>query len=251
MFLNIHGILMLVRFMQRYFSNELNNNTFKLNNDDIYHITKVMRMNENDLIEVVYQKCVYLCNLDFSGSEVSVKLNSKVESVNDESQEIVLIIPLLKEAKMDLILQKATELGVNKIIPVVMERSIVHLDNDRQSKKIERWTKICKEASEQSMRVTIPVITEVKRITDLKSLEGVKLVCSTLEKENTIKMFLQSNKSYDKINIVIGPEGGLSLKEEDYLKSIGFAPVSLGKRIMRVETVPLFILSVLNYEIME
>ena len=152
---------------------------------------------------------------------------------------------------MDLILQKATELGVNKIIPVVMERSIVHLDNDRQSKKIERWTKICKEASEQSMRVTIPVITEVKRITDLKSLEGVKLVCSTLEKENTIKMFLQSNKSYDKINIVIGPEGGLSLKEEDYLKSIGFTPVSLGKRIMRVETVPLFILSVLNYEIME
>lgn len=237
--------------MQRYFSNELKDNKFKLKKDDIYHITHVMRMKDNDKIEVVYEKQVYLCNLSFSNDDVSVVINQKLESINSDTAEITLIIPLLKEVKMDLILQKSTELGVNKIIPVIMERSIVRLDKERELKKIERWTKICKEASEQSMRVTIPVITEVKQLTDLKELDGVKLVCSTVEKRNTIKMFLQSNKSYDKINIVIGPEGGLSLKEENYLRNIGFTPVSLGSRIMRVETVPLFILSVLNYEIME
>lgn len=237
--------------MQRYFSNELKNNNFKLKNDDIYHITRVMRMKENDLIEVVYEREVYLCNLEFNNGELYVNLKEKIESQNIDNHETVLILPLLKENKMDLILQKATELGVNKIVPVKMERSIVHIDKERELKKIERWTKICKEASEQSMRVTIPIITEVKELKDLECIDGVKLVCSTVEKTNTIKMFLQSNKSYDKINIVVGPEGGISLKEEEYLKSIGFTPVSLGSRIMRVETVPLFILSVLNYEIME
>ena len=237
--------------MQRYFSNELKDNKFILNSDDLYHIMRVMRMKENDLIEVVYEKEVYLCNLCFTNGECNVCLKEKLEDKNEDNYEIVLIIPLLKEAKMDLILQKATELGVNKIIPVMMERSIVKIDKDREIKKIERWTKICKEASEQSMRVTIPIITEVKKLNELDGLDGVKLVCSTAEKTNTIKMFLQTNKSYDKINIAIGPEGGISSKEEEYLKSIGFSAVSLGKRIMRVETVPLFILSVLNYENME
>ena len=237
--------------MQRYFSHELKDNQFKLNDDDLYHITRVMRMKENDLIEVVYEKEVYLCSLEFNNNEISVNIKNKIEELSEENHEIVLIIPLLKEAKIDLILQKATELGVSKIIPVIMERSIVKIDSERELKKIERWTKICKEASEQSMRVTIPVITEVKKLSDLKEIEGVKLVCSTKEKQNTIKMFLQTNQSYDKINIVIGPEGGITLKEEEYLNSIGFESVSLGKRIMRVETVPMFILSVLNYEIME
>lgn len=237
--------------MQRYFSNDLHDNKFKLNSDDVYHITKVMRMSTTDLVEVVYKKEVYLCGLEFNSKEVYAVIKEKEENVLEDHLETVLIIPLLKEAKMDIILQKATELGVTKIIPVVMERSIVKIDKDRENKKIERWTKICKEASEQSMRVTIPIITEVKELKDLQELDGVKLVCSTVEKTNTIKMFLQTNKSYDKINIVIGPEGGLSPREEEYLKSIEFIPVSLGNRIMRVETVPMFILSVLNYEFME
>ena len=102
---------------------------------------------------------------------------------------------------MDLILQKSTELGVNKIIPVIMERSIIKLDKDKEIKKIERWTKICKEASEQSKRIDIPVLTEVKTLKELENIDGTKIVCSTKEKENTIKKFLTNNKS-KKINIV-------------------------------------------------
>jgi 16S rRNA (uracil1498-N3)-methyltransferase len=150
---------------------------------------------------------------------------------------------------MDLILQKATELGVSTIIPVITERSIVKVDG-KEDKKIERWTKICKEASEQSKRLSIPNISSVIKLKDLDT-DGLKMICSTFEKENTFQKFLQNNTMYDKITIVVGPEGGLSLNEEKLLISKGFNPVSLGSLIMRVETVPLYILSVLNFINME
>ena len=233
--------------MQRYFSSKLKDNKFELNNDDLYHITRVMRMKANDKVEVVYNSEVYICNLNFNNSEVEISILEKIENNKNSNIEKVLIIPLLKENKMDLILQKSTELGVNKIIPVMMERSIIKLDSDKEIKKIERWTKICKEASEQSKRIDIPVITEVKTLKELENIDGTKIVCSTKEKENTIKKFLSKN-DIKKINIVIGPEGGISPKEEEYLNNIGFESISLGENIMRVETVPMFILSVLNYE---
>lgn len=237
--------------MQRYFSEKLKDNKFELREDDMYHITRVMRMTSGDKIEVVCNESVYLCCLESVNNKLEVKVVSVSEKEETEIKEKVLIIPLLKEAKMDLILQKATELGVDKIIPVVMERSIIKLERDKEIKKLERWSKICKEASEQSMRLNIPVISNVKTLKDLENIDGLKIVCSTKEKKNSIKLFLQSHKTYDRINIVIGPEGGLSPKEEEYLNSIGFQSVTLGKQIMRVETVPMYILSVINYENME
>lgn len=234
--------------MQRYFSNKLENNKFELKSDDLYHILTVMRMKTGDNIEVVYNEEVYICNLEICNNNVDVIIKSKEEKKEFETIEKVLIIPLLKENKMDLIFQKSTELGIDKIIPVIMERSIIKIDKDRELKKVERWNKICKEASEQSKRVNIPIVTEVKTLKELDSIDGIKLVCSTKEKDNTIKKYLKNNNGYNKINIVIGPEGGISPKEEDYLNSIGFESVSLGNNIMRVETVPIYILSVINYE---
>ena len=236
--------------MQRYFSNEFKDNKFTLNNDDLYHIIKVMRMKTGDNVEIVYNQNVYLCELNINENVEIKKIKLYSENIKNEIKR-VLIIPLLKEQKFDLILQKATELGVDEIIPVEMERSIVKLTNDKIEKKLERWTKICKEASEQSKRTDIPTITRVKKLSELKDLDGLKMVCSTTEKENLLKIFLTDNTNYDKINIVIGPEGGISPREEDKLVELGFQRVSLGKRIMRVETVPMFVLSVLNYEFME
>lgn len=235
-------------FVQRYFSNKLTNNKFELNKDDLYHILTVMRMKTGDSIEVVYNEEVYICNLEISNNIVDVIIKSKEENKVLDNIEKVLIIPLLKENKMDLIFQKSTELGIDKIIPVIMERSIIKLDKDKELKKVERWNKICKEASEQSKRVNIPIVTEVKILKELDNIDGIKLVCSTKEKDNTIKKYLKNNSGYNKINIVIGPEGGISPKEEEYLNSIGFESVSLGNNIMRVETVPIYILSVINYE---
>lgn len=237
--------------MQRYFSNKLKDNKFELRDDDMYHITRVMRMTSGDKIEVVCNENVYLCCLENVNNKLEISVVSVIEKEKKEIKEKVLIIPLLKEAKMDLILQKATELGVDKIIPVIMERSIIKLEKDKEIKKLERWSKICKEASEQSMRLNIPIISNVKTLKDLEKLDGLKVVCSTKEKKNSIKLFLQSHKTYDRINIVIGPEGGLAPKEEEYLNSIGFESITLGEQIMRVETVPMYILSVINYENME
>ncbi len=234
--------------MQRYFSDKLNDNKFELKNDDLYHITRVMRMKTGDTIEVVYDNEVYICELNISNKEVEAFIKNKDILKEIDNIEKTLIIPLLKENKMDLILQKATELGVTKIIPVIMERSIIKLEKDKEIKKIERWNKICKEASEQSKRIDIPVITEVKILEELKDLEGLKVVCSTKEKQNTVKKFLNENKNYNSISFIIGPEGGISEKEETYLNSIGFTSISLGNNIMRVETVPIYVLSVLNYE---
>lgn len=235
--------------MQRYFSSSKENNKLFLINDDIYHITRVMRMEDDDKIEVIYNGDLYICNV-ITKDLPWVSIVSKEEGIA-ENKEIILAVPLLKEQKMDLVLQKATELGVTKIIPVIMERSIVKLDSSKELKKIDRWSKICKEASEQSKRNSIPTITNIMTLKELVKEDGIKIVCSTVEKENNLKKFLTEHKNYDKIIIVVGPEGGISPNEEEYLVNEGFTRVSLGKRIMRVETVPIFILSALNYEFME
>ena len=233
--------------MQRYFSKKEENGYLYLNDNDLYHIKKVMRMNDNDKIEVVYNSELYLCELQDKKAKIIKK--EEINSINKPN--ITLVIPLLKEQKMDLILQKATELGVDVIMPTIMSRSIVKIDNEKETKKIERWQKICKEASEQSKRLDIPLVTKIAKFEDLKSLEGVKLTCSTSEKSQNLKNYLKKLENYDRIILVIGPEGGLSKEEEQYLKEIDFTSISLGNRIMRVETVPLFLLSVFNYESME
>ena len=136
--------------MQRYFTKEKIGNDFILSAEDLYHIKTVMRMKENDKIEVVYNNELYICKLNNGYGTILEKVDSKSYLSN-----VTLIIPLLTETKMDLILQKSTELGVKEIIPVIMERSKIKLDENKYDKKVLRWNKICKEASEQSKRLDI------------------------------------------------------------------------------------------------
>lgn len=237
--------------MQRYFAHEKKDNLFILGNDDLYHIRTVMRMKDNDKIYVVYDKTTYICCLENVKKNIQVRIESVVEKIDENAVEVTLFLPLLKEQKMDLVLQKATELGISKIIPMTTSRSIIRLNEGKEDKKLERWRRICKEASEQAHRETIPDVEPVIDIMSAPLLPGLNLVCSTVEKEKNIKYILQNHRDYDRINIVVGPEGGLSEKEEKYLKELGFIPVTLGNNIMRVETVPIFVLSTINYEFME
>lgn len=236
--------------MQRYFAESKNGNNFLLKNDDIYHIKTVMRMKENEKIIVVYENIPYLCELENVNQNLTVSIKEQMEIKKDKLPKITLIIPLLKEQKMDLILQKATELGVYEIIPVILSRSIIKIDEKKESNKIDRWMRIVKEASEQSHRNEIPTITNIKKIEELE-LKDLNIVCSTRERANNIKYTLKNNGSCDTINVVVGPEGGLTEKEEEILLEKGFEAVTLGTRIMRVETVPIYIMSVINYEYLE
>lgn len=237
--------------MQRYFANELKDNYFKLLDEDIYHIKKVMRMKESDEIEVVYNNKLYLCCLENVKDNILIKELKELSLHVNNEPSLTLIIPFLKELKIDLILQKGTELGVDRFILIDTERSIVKVDIKKESSKLDRWSRICKEASEQSMRISIPEVVIQREKEDLENLEGLKLICSTSEKNKTIKNVLKNNENCDKINMMIGPEGGFSLKEEIYFEKKGFIKVSLGTQVMRVETVPIFLSSIIRYEYME
>ena len=236
--------------MQRYFSKEKKDNTFILSDNDLYHIKVVMHMMENEHIEVVYNEHVYLCCIHYVNSNVNINIIEELKIDLKKEPYIVLIMPFLKEAKMDLILQKATELGVNEIVLTEFERSIVKIDEKKKEAKLIRWSRIMKEASEQSKRVNIPNISILSKL-DVYAFDGLKILCSTNETSNNIKNTLKNYSNYAKILIVIGPEGGISLKEEEEYVRHGYVKTTLGNQILRVETVPLFVLSNIRYENME
>ena len=230
--------------MQRYF---IKNKDMLLEESDIRHIKKVMRMSINDKIEVVYNNKLHICEIT-SLEPFNIKVIEKLDEDKKTKIELTVAVALVKEQKMDLILQKLTELGVSKIIPVSMERSIVKLDKERFNKKKLRWESICKEASEQSKRTNIPIIEDIKSIKDLtKEDADLKLVASTKEKEKLLNYYLQSIEDCAKIIMVIGPEGGISDKEEDILVSNGYNRVSFGNLIFRVETATIYVASIINY----
>ncbi len=236
--------------MQRYFAQSIKNDLVFLSEDDLYHIKTVMRMKNNNQIEVVFNEQLFLCNIIDIKNNI-IKTIKQVSYINDKRIKTRLIIPLLQEQKMRLIIEKATELGVDEIVPFVATRSKIKLDDEKFGKKLERWMKISKSASEQSKRIDIPHISNLKHIEELKNIDGERIVCSTSENVENIKNCLKNNSTYDKINIVIGPEGGLTNEEENKLVDLGFKRVSLGKNILRVETVPIVVLSIINYEFME
>lgn len=230
--------------MQRYF---IKNKDMLLEETDIRHIKKVMRMNINDKIEVVYNNKLHICEIT-SLEPFNIKVIEELDENKKTRIELTVAVALVKEQKMDLILQKLTELGVSRIIPVSMERSIVKLDKERFNKKKVRWESICKEASEQSKRTSIPIIEDIKSINDLtKEDADLKLVASTKEKEKLLNYYLQSIEDCAKIIMVIGPEGGISDKEEDILVSNGYNRVSFGNLIFRVETATIYVASIINY----
>ncbi len=237
--------------MQRYFSNNKQGNYLYLNEDDIYHIKKVMRMNNEDIVEIVYNGELFLSKIENINGNIKFKIKEEVKNCKTNLPFVTLIIPCLKENKIDLILQKATEMGVGKIVICPMERCMVKIEKSKTENKLNRWMRICKEASEQSKRNSIPDVEIIDKIEDLKKIEGHNFTCSTQEKINNIKKVLKNIKNCDKINLVIGPEGGISEKEELLLNKIGFESISLGNLIMRVESVPLFLMSIINYEYME
>lgn len=229
--------------MQRYF---IKKKDFILEESDIYHIKKVMRMNIYDNIEVVYNSKLYICKIT-SLEPFNIEIEEELATI-EEKINLTVAVALVKEQKMDLILQKLTELGVSRIIPVSMERSIVKLDKDRFNKKKIRWESICKEASEQSKRTSIPIIGDIMSIKDLSQLDAdLKLVCSTKEQEKLFDYYLQNINSYAKIIMVIGPEGGITDKEEEYLIENGYQRVSFGNLVFRVETAAIYVASIINF----
>lgn len=234
--------------MQRYFVNDKNEDIFTLTNDDSHHVINVMRMNNNDKVEIVYDNNLYISSIISLDTPVRCKLVEEIDTLERNIPKVIIVQALVKEQKMDYILQKACELGVYQIIPVNTNRSVVKIDKN-DSKKIVRWNKILKEASEQSKRNNIPILDKIYNFNDLLSLDiKEKYICSTKENKKLLKSTLSKININDTIVYVIGPEGGFDPSEEDKLIENGYIPVSLGNNILRTETASLFIMSAINYE---
>ena len=231
--------------MQRYFVKEKINNNFILYDTDIHHIKKVMRCKIGDKIETVYDSTVYTCQIT-NLEPLDLEIISSQKEDRELPLDITIAISLVNEQKFDLILQKLTELGVSTIIPLKTERSIIKIDNQKVSKKIERWQMICKEASEQSHRTKVPKVENIINLTDLIKVDKqLKLICSL--RDNTKRLGEYFTNDTKELLFVIGPEGGFSPKEEELLLNNNYKPVSLGKRVMRVETAAIYVASIISY----
>lgn len=231
--------------MQRYFAKERKGDNFILYDSDLHHIKNVMRQMVNDQIEVVYNNITYVCNID-SLEPLSLSIISEHNENKEMNIELTIAVSLVNEQKMDLILQKLTELGASTIIPIKTERSIVKLDDKKITKKLLRWQMICKEASEQSKRTAIPKVTNIMTLTELNDISNsLKLICSLNANSKPLEYYLKKN--INEVLFAIGPEGGFTPKEEELLLTNGFKSVSLGKRVMRVETATMYVASIVNY----
>lgn len=245
--------------MPKFFvkDNQIKDQYINIINDDINHIKNVLRLNKEDYIQI--------CNSD-TGKNYKAKIEEinqefikcKIEEIlnqNNESNVCIHIYQGLPKAdKMELIIQKCTELGVQKIIPVEMERSIVKINDKDKQKKIERWQKIAEVASKQSGRdkiLQVENILNFKNIIDI--IENYDAFIVTYEKEeiNALKKELIQLKNIEnpKIAVLIGPEGGIDIKEIEKLNNTNAKIVTLGKRILRTETVALIVSGIINYEL--
>lgn len=233
--------------MQRYFSNLVKDNEYLLSNDDSYHIKKVMRMNLGDKIEIVDNEKVFISEI-ISLDPLKAKVIKEEKINNENDKKIILVQSMINETKMDYVLQKGTELGINEFYVFKAHNSVVK-ENDKSNKKIVRWQKIVKEASEQSKRNIIPKVNDIVDISKLCKIDAdVKLLLTVNELTKNIKKVLKEIKKYDTLIIVVGPEGGFTKEEEETLIKNGYISTSLGGRVLRTETAGMVAVSMINYE---
>ncbi len=234
--------------MQRYFA-QLNDQKIILSDEDIHHISHVMRMKIGDKIEVVINGIVYNASI-ISFSSFDIKINHPLSTNSEIPYDVTLFYALAKGDKIDLVVQKATELGVKRIVLLSTERCVVKWDEKEINRKLERFQKIAKEASEQSHRSVIPEIIGVYTIKEIKPELLCDLNLFAYEKEagNTTNLFDALLDCHKSVSFLVGPEGGFSPSEAEYIGNIlKFKPVSLGKRILRSETAAIYALSVAGF----
>ncbi|RJX25276.1 MAG: 16S rRNA (uracil(1498)-N(3))-methyltransferase [Acholeplasma sp.] len=226
--------------MQRYFLSQKSN---QITGQDAHHILKVMRMKSQDEVIVCYDHRCFLSSLIIHDSDVFFEEIKELERMN--TPKITLIQGLPKHPKSELVVKYATLFGATSILFVPMMRSIAKLDNEANKQK--RLEMIAKEASELAHRFDVPEIileSSFKKI-HWKDFDTI-LLADENEKTSTLDQVLPLVSSQMKIALVIGPEGGITDQEREYLSSVHALSVSLGKYILPTELAALYALSYLS-----
>ena len=236
----------------------IHNGHLRIYGDDLKHLRKVLRLGPGDSINV----------FDGTGKEFEAKLLSVdktcalaeiTASFQTEAEpeiNLTLFQGLLKGEKMDLIIQKGVELGVRSIIPVITDRTVVQVDNNKSEKKALRWSKIAREASKQCRRAMVPHILEPisfdEAISESKRYEAALLLYENESKKclkETLKCY--TINKIKEIALFVGPEGGFTPHEIEKYTNSGFYVAGLGRRILRAETAAISVISIIMYEMGE
>ena len=225
---------------------------------DVNHIKNVLRKKIDDKINICNSDTQknYECVIkNIEENKIVCKILDEVKSLAESNLNITIFQGLPKSDKMELIIQKATELGVKTIVPVITKRTVIKLKDKDKQNKVDRWRKIAEVAAKQSGRDIIPTIENIINIADIKFDEFDKIFVLYENEEkisikDEIEQLKNDNKEELNIGIVIGPEGGFAESEIEQLRlNQNVSVVTLGKRILRTETVALVVSGILMYEL--
>lgn len=243
--------------MHRFFitAESIEGEVVRITGGDFNHISHSLRLKTGDMITIsIGDGWDYIVELeDFTDKMATGRIAEKRRNLNEPGLKVTLGQAIPKKNNMDLIIQKTTEIGVYRIIPLVTRRTIVKLEGKRRVKRLERWQRIAEEAAKQSQRGFIPRIEEIRHLKDLEEIKDnydLILIPWEDEEDNYFKD-IWNNINDDQVKsvlLLIGPEGGFPAEEIDFLKKLGGIPLTLGPRILRTETAGLVALTMLLYE---
>ena len=229
--------------------------TITITGPDVNHMKNVLRMKPGE--EILISNGVdkdYRCQVETLDSDaVTVRILSVDEEGTELPGKIYLFQGLPKQEKMELIVQKAVELGVYQVIPVAMKRSVVKLDARKEETKIRRWNTIAESAAKQSGRMMIPqvhsVLTMKEAFAYAKGFDVNLIPYELAEGMKETKAILDQVKPGMRVGIFIGPEGGFDVEEVEAAMTEGIHPITLGRRILRTETAGMTMLSILMFQL--
>ena len=237
---------------------KIQENHIFIDGPDVNHIRNVLRMNNGEEVNVT--DCTgekfYRCAIAAIGEDtVELNIMWAQEKGMELPSKIYLFQGLPKSDKMELIIQKAVELGVYEIIPMATARAVVKLDQKKAAAKVKRWQAISESAAKQSKRLLIPEVKEPVKFSEALKLASdldVRLIPYELaEGMDGTRRIIQSVKPGQSVAVFIGPEGGFEEAEVELAKEAGFQAITLGRRILRTETAGMTVLSILMYQLEE
>ncbi len=241
--------------MYRFFVNaeQISEGAVEILGEDVNHISHVLRMKPGEEILISSQdEWEYTCRItELSSDRVTAEILDAQKPGKELPSKITLFQCLPKGDKMELIIQKAVELGAFEIVPVASKRCVVKLEGRRAAGKVSRWNAIAESAAKQSKRMIVPNVSEIRSFSEALSLAeqlDVRLIpYERAEGMAGTRRVLESIRPGQSVGILIGPEGGFEEKEVQKAMEKGFEPITLGKRILRTETAGLAALSILMY----
>lgn len=226
-----------------------------LNATDSYHLSRVLRRKPGGRIELVSANRVFAAEILSVGEIVQARLLDELAAYSESPLELILLQGLAKGERMELVLQKAVELGAARIVPVACERSVVRLAAGKAAAKRERWQKIADAAAKQCGRTRLvsvaPVQSLAEALADLPA--GCRIImpweeaAASPDGSSLRKALSATERPPQSVAVIIGPEGGLTEQEAALAKSCGADLVSLGKRILRTETAAIAVLAIIMY----